>query len=278
MRKVVRGLGWLLVVFAVVVAQFIVYELWYSDVLTARAQEAAAVELDEILATSATQPSIVVAETSTSPQSTSASTTTIPPTTTAPPPPTTTPPTTPPPTTKPEKEIRLYPEEWADDVGGPIGRISIPSVDLDVVLFAGVDTETLKKGPGAMPSTSFPGQPGNATISGHRTTYGRPFHDLEELEPGDEILVETAVGTHTYAVRRLFIVPPTGVWVTDEMAGGWLTLTACHPKYSAAQRLIVQAEMVKGPNAPLARHLSEIEPPIPRDEEDKPIEIIFGEF
>jgi len=112
----------------------------------------------------------------------------------------------------------------------------------------GVSVDDLKNGAGHIPATPLPGQPGNAVISGHRTTYGAPFHELDELEPGDRIEVETAIGLHVYAVRSLEVVRPTDVWVTESRPGAWLTLTTCHPKFSARERLVVFAELVEGPN------------------------------
>jgi sortase A len=125
----------------------------------------------------------------------------------------------------------------------------VPKVGLEAVVFEGVDTEALQKGPGHMPDTAFPGQPGNSVLSGHRTTYGRPFHDFDLLVPGDLIEIETSIGTHVYEVRESFIVAPTDVWVTEPRSGAWLTMTTCNPKYSARERLIVTAELVSGPNA-----------------------------
>lgn len=113
----------------------------------------------------------------------------------------------------------------------------------------GVRRRDLKTGAGHMPWTPLPGQPGNAVISGHRTTYGAPFHELDQLVAGDRIEVDTALGTHVYEVRETQIVKPTDVWVTESRAGAWLTLTTCHPKFSARQRLVVFAELVEGPNA-----------------------------
>ena len=110
-----------------------------------------------------------------------------------------------------------------------------------------------------MPWTPYPGQRGNAVISGHRTTWGAPFHELDTLEPGDVIEIETATGTHTDAVRETIIVKPSAIWVTAPdgpsqaglargAQGAWLTLTTCNPKFSARQRLVVFAEMIAGPN------------------------------
>ncbi|MEA1902104.1 MAG: sortase [Actinomycetota bacterium] len=150
------------------------------------------------------------------------------------------------------EQVLNHPEEAAE-TGEAFGFMRIPKVGLDQVIFAGVDTQTLKQGPGHMERTPLPGQVGNAVISGHRTTYGRPFFDFDLLEVGDEIEVETAIGTHIYAIREILIVEPTDVWVTDPRAGAWLTLTTCDPKFSARKRLIVIAEMIDGPNLEFAK-------------------------
>ena len=83
-----------------------------------------------------------------------------------------------------------------------------------------------------MPGSALPGEPGNAVISGHRTTYGAPFAHLERLNPGDTITVESATGLHTYAVVETRVVDPSDVWVTGQWRGAWLTLTTCNPRYS----------------------------------------------
>ena len=102
----------------------------------------------------------------------------------------------------------------------------------------------LKRGPGHYPDSPLPGQPGNAAIAGHRTTYGAPFNRLDELEQGDEILVTTAQGAFRYEVQRQLIVNPDQVEVLDDFGDDRLTLTACHPKYSARQRIVVVASLV----------------------------------
>ena len=144
--------------------------------------------------------------------------------------------------------IEYFPEERVE-TGEAFGFLTIPRIGLeDIVVYEGVDRETLKKGPGHMGRTPLPGQPGNAVISGHRTTYGRPFFDFDLLELGDTVEIETATGTHVYEVREIEVVEPTDVWVTDHREGGWLTMTTCEPKFSARQRLVIWAEMVAGPN------------------------------
>lgn len=117
------------------------------------------------------------------------------------------------------------------------------------VVVEGVGKEDLKKGPGHYPGTQLPGQLGNLVISGHRTTYGAPFRHIDQLDPGDPIVVETRTAYFTYAVRRTFAVKPSAVEVTYPVPyhrgavprERLLTLTTCHPPYSAKQRLIVQA-------------------------------------
>jgi LPXTG-site transpeptidase (sortase) family protein len=149
--------------------------------------------------------------------------------------------------------------------GEPVGRLVIPKIDLDWTIVEGVGAAELRKGPGHMPRTPVPGQYGNSVLSGHRTTYGAPFHNLDRLEPGDRFTVETLIGVHTYEVVSLRIVAPDHVWVIQHREGSWLTLTTCHPKYSSQQRLIVFAKLVDGPNYELITgHFgTDYEPPEP---------------
>jgi len=149
----------------------------------------------------------------------------------------------------PEKRTLLV--ESSPEKGSAFAVIRIPSIERleeGWAVVEGVELRNLKNGAGHMPHTPLPGMPGNSVISGHRTTYGAPFHELDQLNPGDTIEVDTAIGTHTYAVREVIIVQPTELWVTEPREGSWLTLTTCHPKFSARQRLIVFAELVGGPN------------------------------
>jgi LPXTG-site transpeptidase (sortase) family protein len=141
--------------------------------------------------------------------------------------------------------------ESQPEPGTAFAIIRIPKIDRlkdGWTVVEGVTVRDLRNGAGHMPKTPLPGLPGNVVISGHRTTYGAPFHELDTLVPGDLIEVETALGTHTYAVRETIIVRPTELWVTEPREGAWLTLTTCHPKFSSRQRLVVFAELVDGPN------------------------------
>lgn len=152
---------------------------------------------------------------------------------------------------EPAESRTLLVEEPPPD-GQAFAIIRIPTIDrlaLGWTVVEGVSRADLRNGAGHMPTTPLPGQPGNSVISGHRTTYGAPFHELEELQPGQVIEVDTALGTHVYEVRERIVVKPTELWVTGERPGAWLTLTTCHPKFSSRERLIVFAELVDGPNA-----------------------------
>lgn len=113
----------------------------------------------------------------------------------------------------------------------------------------GVTRADLTRGPGQYPGTAEPGRQGNLAIAGHRTTYGAPFFHLDQLVAGDEIHVTGRDGArHTYRVVRQEVVAPSATWVVDadplDTGTPTLTLTTCHPRFSAAQRLVVFAELV----------------------------------
>lgn len=144
--------------------------------------------------------------------------------------------------------------------GDPVARIVIPKIGVDKVVVQGVTRDDLKKGPGHYVGTPFPGQAGNAAIAGHRTTYGAPFHRVDELVPGDEIEVETVQGTFTYVVQETTIVRPSDVEVIADKGDNRLTLTSCHPKYSARERIIVSAllEEAPAPTPPTTAPVTEV--------------------
>ena len=130
--------------------------------------------------------------------------------------------------------------------GESLTRIKIPRIGVDTIVVEGTTASALRAGAGHYPSTPLPCEVGNVAIAGHRTTYGRPFHDLDQLEPGDRITLETPIGSCTYEMREEpFIVAPTQTDVVDNTPDeARLTLTTCHPKGSARQRLIVVATLV----------------------------------
>jgi sortase A len=133
--------------------------------------------------------------------------------------------------------------------GEAVALIRIPKIGLDQHVVEGTGLADLRKAPGHYPSTPLPGSVGNAAIAGHRTTYGAPFNRLDELEAGDEILVTTVAGSYTFKVEEKKVVSPSQVEVLDPTPVAKLTLTTCHPKYSAKQRLVVVAALAAGQEA-----------------------------
>jgi sortase A len=128
--------------------------------------------------------------------------------------------------------------------GEPLGRIRIPSIGVSSVVVAGTGTASLRRGPGHYPGTPLPGTHGTVAIAGHRTTYGAPFRRLDRLGRGDRIELRMPYGTFVYSVERRRIVLPTAVWVTRSTSFDRLILSACHPLYSAAKRIVVFARLV----------------------------------
>lgn len=129
--------------------------------------------------------------------------------------------------------------------GEALTRIEIPTLGLDTIVVEGTTLAALQAGAGHYPGTALPCEEGNTAIAGHRTTYGKPFADIDALHPGDQVTLETPVGTCTYEVTgRPFYIEPTQDDVLQPVSGSVLTLTTCHPPGSAAQRLIVRAKLV----------------------------------
>ncbi len=137
----------------------------------------------------------------------------------------------------------------APPTGDAVANIRIPKIGVDKYVVQGVGEPDLRKGPGHYPQTPMPGEQGNAAIAGHRTTYGAPFNRLDELSPGDDVLVTTLKGSFTYKVVTTHVVKPDQVEVLDPTPTPTLTLTTCNPKYSASQRLIVVSTLAPGQTA-----------------------------
>jgi sortase A len=129
--------------------------------------------------------------------------------------------------------------------GQALTRLRIPAIKLDVVVVEGTTASALRAGAGHYVNTPLPCEAGNVGIAGHRTTYGRPFNHLDVLRPGDTITLTTPVGSCTYQVERPpYAVSPLDTSVVANTPGPTLTLTTCHPKGSARQRLIIKARKV----------------------------------
>jgi sortase A len=129
--------------------------------------------------------------------------------------------------------------------GDAIGKILIPSIGVSEYVVEGTDADNLRKGPGHYPDTPLPGQKGTSAIAGHRTTYGAPFRKLNELERHDRIILEMPYGTFVYRVDKTQVVDDSALWVTRPVGHPQLVLTACHPLYSAAQRIVAFARLTE---------------------------------
>jgi sortase A len=234
LARVLGAVGRTFIVAGLLILAFVAYQLWGTGIRQAQSQRALerdfAVLLEEAQATTTT---------------TSTTTTTAP--------------EDPPPTTAPAV---APPIEEPPPLGAPVARIQIPAIGVDEIVIEGVTLDHLKRGPGHFPETPLPGQAGNAAIAGHRTTWGAPFHRVDELVDGDEIIVETLQGEFRYEVSGTQIVKPHQVEVLDDFGDARLTLTACHPKYSARERIVVTA-LLAGDEEPLPPP-----PPPPADPAD----------
>ena len=129
--------------------------------------------------------------------------------------------------------------------GDALGKLLIPSIGVSEYVVEGTDADNLRKGPGHYPDTPLPGQRGTSAIAGHRTTYGAPFRNLNKLKHNDRIVVELPYGTFVYRVDRTQIVDDSALWVTRSVGHPQLVLTACHPLYSAAQRIVAFARLAE---------------------------------
>lgn len=233
LARVLGAIGRTCITAGVLILLFVVYQLWGTGIREAQAQNRLEDEFAQVLEDRDDEPARTTT-TSTTTTTTDGSTTA---TTEAPP--------------EPVPPMDPVPE------GEPTARMQIPKIGVDKIVVEGVSLADLKKGPGHYPESPLPGQQGNAAIAGHRTTYGAPFNRIDELVAGDEILVETVQGEFRYLVSEQLIVSPTQVEVLDDKGDNRLTLTACHPKYSARQRIVVVAQLAAD-QEPLPRPTREV--------------------
>jgi sortase A len=216
-RTVIGAIGRVLITVGLLILLFVAYQLWGTGIYEARAQSDLESQFNGELGRQRSQ---------------SATTTTTTATPTA--------------TTEPA----ALPPVPAD--GDPVGVIKIDKIGVDKVVVEGTSVPDLRKGPGHYAGSPLPGQLGNAAIAGHRTTYGAPFGDLDQLARGDTISVRTLTGTWEYEVldnypiavapNQTEVLDPT----TDPATGqqlATLTLTTCEPRYQATERLVVKAQL-----------------------------------
>ncbi len=126
-----------------------------------------------------------------------------------------------------------------------IGSIAIPKLGLNTALFEGVTLTTLNKvGVGHWPGTALPSQPGNVVVAGHRVTHSRPFRNIDQLGPGDQVIFTIGNGQHTYTFASNEIVPPNAMRIVGQSTDRTATLFACHPPGSARFRFVAHLTYV----------------------------------
>ena len=234
-RRAVGVLGELLITLGVLVLLFVVWQLWWTDVTAGREQARTVTSLEQQWqrpAPAATTPG----GTGAAGPSAGATRATGPTATTGHP------------GTRAKDPLVTF-TGVPDGTAFAIIRVPRFGADYARPILQGSGTTELQEGVGHYVGTAMPGQVGNFAIAGHRTTYGRPFHDIDKLRPGDTIIIETKRDYYVYRMRRHTIVRP---WQTEVIApvpqhpgerptARWLTMTSCHPKYYATYRYIAFA-------------------------------------
>ena len=220
--RIFRRIGQLMIVLGILTLLFVVYQLWGTGFLTDRYQEGLENDFEELVE-QVEQVELIDAPDEPGAES--------------------------------ESEPDLAEFLWRSE-GEAIAHLNIPSLNLSKTVVSGVGVQALRKGPGHYSHTPLPGMPGNSAIAGHRTTWGAPFGEINELEPGDEIIMQTVQGSFTYRVveqmggRGYFIISPNRLDVLEQDFDAYpnrLTLISCHPKLTARQRIIVVAELIGEP-------------------------------
>jgi sortase A len=219
-RRVIGSVGRLLVTSGVVLLLLVAYQLWGTNLQTSRAQDELQDEFEQAL----DDGGLVQG-----PATTSGSTTTT--------------------TTEPARSTpSTAPSIAPPATGEAVGKLSIPSIGVRNFYFVeGTGIEQLKRGAAHYPESPLPGQAGNAAIAGHRTTWGAPFHNIDKMQVGDIVEIETLQGSFRYEMTEQLIVGPRDTYVLDDLGDNRLTLTACHPKLSSKQRIVIHAVLVGNP-------------------------------
>ena len=223
-RLVARGIGQLLITGGLVILLFVVYEVWVTNLFAAQKQAELKKQVEQVI----DQPTV--------------GSSALP---------------------LPGAKQKTLP------AGSGIGILYIPRLgqDFAFAIVEGVDDADLEKGPGHYSGTALPGQPGNFSVAGHRVGKGEPFLNLDQLQPGDPVVVQVQGFWYVYQVLGQNgdlgkadangvvgreIVDPTDVGVIaptpdksgSNPSGNYMTMTTCHPKYSASQRMVVHAKLV----------------------------------
>ncbi len=136
------------------------------------------------------------------------------------------------------------PENPPEDPRAPeplvaVGTIEIPRIGVTKSMYEGITLTTLDHGPGHWPGTAMPGQQGNVVVAGHRVSHDKPFRNIDQLEPGDDVIFTTDDGRFVYKVTGTEVVYPDAMWIVDQTADYTATLFACTPPGSTRQRIVI---------------------------------------
>jgi LPXTG-site transpeptidase (sortase) family protein len=148
-----------------------------------------------------------------------------------------------------ESSTDLAPEPVSASPGDAIARLYLPRLRNSWVVVEGVDPQYIEYAPGHYPGTAMPGELGNFSVAGHRSH--AIFWDLDQVQAGDAVIVETRSRWYVYRVTQSRIVPPTALEVVApvpnqpgvEPTQAHLTITTCNPRWSNYERLIVHATL-----------------------------------
>jgi sortase A len=127
--------------------------------------------------------------------------------------------------------------------GDPFGKITIGRIGLHMMVVQGTDHESLKSGPGHYIGSGLPGEGKLIYVAGHRTTYLAPFSDINDIRAGDYVTLQVPYGTFTYRVFRHYVVTDDDLAVLKNHGREILRLQACHPRFFATHRYIVDAKL-----------------------------------
>lgn len=210
-RALVQGLGELCITVGLLLLLFVAWQLWWTDVESDRAQLASTRGLEQTWQRELRAPSTTVK-----------------------------------PAVRKVKDVPM---------GDAFALIRVPRFGADYVrpIVAGTELSVLEDGVGHYRDTAGPGEVGNFSLAGHRVTYGKPFNRIAELQPGDPIVIETRTTWYVYRMVSHSIVSPLQVDVVAPVPNRpgvvptqpMMTMTACHPKFSARQRYVVFSQLAQ---------------------------------
>ncbi|HVM05878.1 MAG TPA: class E sortase [Acidimicrobiales bacterium] len=134
---------------------------------------------------------------------------------------------------------RVPSNPYANEPMIELGTIEIPKIGLNHRIFQGISLRSIDRGPSHWPGTALPGEVGNSVFAGHRVTHSKPFRNIDQLAPGDEVIFNVNGNRSVYTVTGSEVVTPKALHIVDQTPTPTATLFACHPPGSARFRYVV---------------------------------------